>query len=170
MAPNIGEKDDIKVEHQQKAMLQQSNRLIDLLERWEEPDRARQEQKKNISISAVLQFRRAFTYMQRKYPFSTAFGRCDTRESCIESAQRVYEKLLLRTPDKEQLDFETIALTAMNDDGTLDEKKIKDLIKVFRPNRDGALPLLEFVKSVDNVYKSLRLLSATVANSGQIDQ
>lgn len=108
--------------------------------------------------------------MQRKYPFSSAFGPCNTRDSCIESAQKVYEKLLLRTPDKEVLNFETISLVAMNDDGSLNEAKVKDLIQVFRPDRDGSLTLLEFVKSVDNVYKSLRLLSATVQNSGTIDE
>lgn len=85
--------------------------------------------------------------MQRKYPFSSAFGPSDTRVSCIESAQKVYEKLLLRTPDQEELNFETIALIAKNSDGSLDERKIKELIKIFRPDRKGSLSLLEFVKS-----------------------
>lgn len=107
--------------------------------------------------------------MQRKYPFSTAFGPCDTREECVESAQAVYDKLLLRTPGKEVLNFETIALVATSADESVDEIKAKALIKVFRPARDGKLTKLEFVKSVDNVYRSLRLLTATVANSGMID-
>lgn len=85
--------------------------------------------------------------MQRKYPFSSAFGPSDTRKNCIESAQKVYEKLLLRTPEKEELNFETIALIAKNDDGSLNEGKVKELIKIFRPDRKGSLSLLEFVKS-----------------------
>ena len=85
--------------------------------------------------------------MQRKYPFSSAFGPSDTRKKCIDSAQRVYEKLLLRTPEKEELNFETIALIAKNDDGSLNESKVKELINIFRPDRKGSLSLLEFVKS-----------------------
>ena len=106
---------------------------------------------RGITISAVLQFRRALSYMQRKFPFSSAFGPCDTREACIDSAQVVYEKLLLRTPQREDLNFETLALVATRGDGYIDETKVKALIKVFRPARDGTLTMLEFVKSVDNV-------------------
>ena len=149
---------------------EKNDRLMDLLERWEEPDTNRPQQKNGVSISAILQFRRAISCMQRKYPFSIAFGSCDTREACIESAQKVYERLMLRNPERELLNFETIALIAKGPDGVMDERKVKDLIKVFRPDRDGNLSKLEFVKSIDNVYKALRLLTATVANSGQIDQ
>lgn len=77
---------------------------------------------------------------------------------------------MLRTPGREELDFETIALVATNNDGSVDEGKVMSLIKLFRPARNGKLTKLEFVKSVDNVYRSHRLLLATIANSGQIDQ
>ena len=126
--------------------------------------------KTRITVGAILQFRRALTYLQRKYPFSIAFGPCETRDACCESAQSVFDKLMFRTPGNETLDFETIALTATNVDGTVDEKKVMSLIQVFRPSRDGKLTKLDFVKSVDNVYRSYRLLLATIANSGQIDQ
>ena len=75
--------------------------------------------------------------------------KADTRENCIESAQRVYDRLLLRTPHRQQLPFETLALLAKNDDGTLDQDKAKELIRAFRPDRDGTLGKLEFVKSID---------------------
>lgn len=74
-------------------------------------------------------------------------------QMCVESAVKVYERLMLRTPEKEVLDFETIALMAKGGDGYVDEHKVKELIKVFRPDRDGKLSRVEFVKSVDNVYK-----------------
>ena len=86
------------------------------------------------------------------------------------SAQAVYDKLMLRSPGREELDFGTLALIATSPDGSIDEGKVMALIKVFRPARDGKLTKLEFVKSVDNVYRSYRLLLATIANSGQIDQ
>jgi small-conductance mechanosensitive channel len=77
---------------------------------------------------------------------------------------------MMRSPAREELSFATIALIATNPNGSVDEEKVKALIKVFRPARDGTMTKLDFVKSVDNVYRSYRLLLATIANSGQIDQ
>jgi hypothetical protein len=61
----------------------------------------------------------------------------DTRENTIQSSQEVYRRLKLRSPNEEMLKFETIALLAVQRDGTLDDTKLKDLIRLFRPNRDG---------------------------------
>jgi len=98
-----------------------------------------------------------------------SFGIADTREHCIESSQKVYKRLLLRQAKDEVLDFDTIALLATMDNGDIDEDKMKELIWIFRPERDGTLTMVDFVKSVDAVYKRLRLLSASIANAGQID-
>jgi hypothetical protein len=68
------------------------------------------------------------------------------------------------------MNFETIAVLAVHGDGTMDQEKLKDLIRLFRPDRDGNLSLLDFVKSVDAVYKELRLLRAAVRNSMKIDR
>lgn len=123
-------------------------------------------QEKKVTLGAVLQFRRALAFTKKKYPFSPAFGPADTRELCVESAQNVYNRLLLRRSDQyEDLNFETLAVLATDSRGTVDEYKLKDLIKVFRPDRDGKLTRLAFVKSIDVVYKRLRLLSANVHNS-----
>lgn len=94
----------------------------------------------------------------------------DSRERCIKSSQAVYDRLMLRTPDREVMPFETLALLAKDDKGGIDQTKAKELIKVFRPERDGSLGKLEFVKSIDVVYKQLRLLSANISNSSQIDK
>lgn len=126
-------------------------------------------QHKKITISGILQFRRALNIMQKPYPFSLAFGDAHTREACIESASQVYDRLLLRTPEKATLEFETIALLAKEMDGSIYDEKINQLIKVFRPGRDGKLTKLEFVKSIDEVYKELRLISAKCVNSMDID-
>jgi small-conductance mechanosensitive channel len=59
---------------------------------------------------------------------------------------------------------------ALKKDGAIDTERMKDLIKLFRPDRQGHLTLLDFVKSCDTVYKEMRLLRASIANSGQIDR
>jgi hypothetical protein len=46
--------------------------------------------------------------------------------------------LQLRSHEEKQK-FETIALIAVRRDGTLDETKLKDLVRLFRPDRDGSL-------------------------------
>jgi len=118
-----------------------------------------------------LRFRKAITFIQKSYPFSYAFGSAESRELCVENSQKVYERLMLRTPDAEVLQFETLALLALMDDGkTIDQQKAKDLVKLFRPDRDGNLTMLDFVRSIDTVYKEFRLLNASIVNSSQIDR
>lgn len=77
---------------------------------------------------------------------------------------------MLLNPDKHKLQFETISLSALREDGTMDEKKAKMLVKVFRPDRDGELSLIDWVKSVDKIYKNIRIFRAALQNSAQIDQ
>ena len=107
--------------------------------------------------------------MDQEYPFSLAYGPADTREDCVKSAQNVYTRLMIRTPDLDKLPFETISILAMDKDGVIDRDKMKSLIRLFRPDRDGSLSLLDFVKSCDTVYKSIRMLRASIVNSGQVD-
>lgn len=109
--------------------------------------------------------------MKRRYPFLPVFGRADTRDKCIRSAQRVYDRLMLRTPSMRKLPFSTIALLAKNnEDGRMDKQKLKELIRVFRPDRDGKISKLDFVKSVDTIYRDLRKLSLNIEDNVQIDK
>lgn len=78
--------------------------------------------------------------------------------------------MLLRNPDSQVLNFEVVALIAIDERGEFDEQKAKDLVKVFRPDREGSLSKLDFIKSVDAVYKEFRLLQASIENSSQIDK
>jgi len=117
----------------------------------------------------LLQFRRALACLHTPFPFSGSFGLADTRENTVESSQEVYYRLMLRTPQAEALSFEIIALLGVRRDGSLDQEKLKNLIRLFRPDRDGTLRILDFVKSIDAVYKELRMLRASVANSSKID-
>jgi hypothetical protein len=144
--------------------------MSELLDAWEEPETANEREERKISIGAVLQFRQALTFMRTRYPFLPAFGLADTREKCVDNASKVFDRLMLRTPDRAELPFDTLALLAKNDDDVLDQHKAKLLIKIFRPDRSGNLSKLDFVKSADTIYKSLRMLSANVNNSSQIDK
>jgi small-conductance mechanosensitive channel len=76
----------------------------------------------------------------------------------------------MRTPHRRDIPFETLALLAKDEHGGIDQEKAKELIRVFRPERDGFLGKLEFVKSVDTIYKELRLLTANISNSSQMDK
>jgi hypothetical protein len=128
-------------------------------------------QQESISISSVLQFRRALAHMDTDYPFSAAFGIADTREVCVTSAQDVYDRLLLKNQAlSSTLHFDTIAALALLRNGELDNDRIKELIRTFRPDRDGAISIVDFVRSVDGVYKELRMLRATVVSSSKIDK
>jgi len=116
------------------------------------------------------------TSLEKGFPFSYAFGPADSREACIDSAQRVYNRLMLRTPDEPVLQFmDIIAMIAVEEDvesdsgDIIDQVKAKDLVKLFRPDRQGRLTMLDFVRSTDAVYKELRLLQASIENSSQID-
>lgn len=84
------------------------------------------------------------------------------------SSQEIYARLLLRNDDAKSLDFNVIAFLCVLPDGSLDQQKLKDLIKIFRPGRDGKLLLLDFVKSIDEVYREIRMLRASVANSMKV--
>jgi small-conductance mechanosensitive channel len=75
-----------------------------------------------------------------------------------------------KTPNTAQkLPFETLSELAEGKDGELMRDKVKALIRLFRPDRKGFLTKLDFITSVDQVYRELRLYRANLSNSQQID-
>lgn len=122
----------------------------------------------NASIGAIIQFRQSLSFLSSSVPFSAAFGTATTRGECIVCSEAVYNRLMIGIPGAAVLTFDIIALLAIRKDGSLDEQKLKALIRLFRPDRDGNLSLLDFAKSVDSVYKELRLLRAAVLNSSKV--
>ena len=123
-----------------------------------------------MSIKGILQFKQTLAFMDLSYPFSRSFGLSDTREHCVQSAEDVYQCLLAGNPQCDTLQFETLTeVVKVHGAQELDDVKLKELVKVFRPERDGTLDKLGFVRSVDQVYKDLRLLRASIRNSSQID-
>lgn len=108
--------------------------------------------------------------MNDKFPFDQAFGIADTREHCFESAQRLYRRLVVCQSKGIVLHFDKIAAIALNSDGTMDEDKMRELVRLFRPNRKGVLSEVDFLKSIDSLYKEFRLLQASITNSGSMDR
>ena len=99
-------------------------------------------------MGTFLYFRRALEFIGEEYPFSQAFGSVRTRENCVTSAQIVFEGLIQGSAGP-FLEFEVLCLVAKDSEGNVDLATVKDLIRVFRPNRNGQLSKLDFVKSVD---------------------
>ena len=124
----------------------------------------------DIKISDIIQFRQSLSYLNTAFPFSVAFGPADNREKCIASTQNVFHRLTLNEENNTSLQFDTLALLAVQPDGSMDVAKLTDLVHLFHPDRDGNLTLLDFAKCVDSCYKELRLLRASVANSSRIDK
>ena len=60
--------------------------------------------------------------------------------------------------------------SAYNADDSFDERKAKELVKIFRPDKNDEISLLAFVQSCDSAYKKLRYLRASVGNSTLIDK
>ncbi|CAB9521546.1 Mechanosensitive ion channel protein [Seminavis robusta] len=149
----------------------QDSELYELLGEWEgAEDRLERKKRERITVGSILRFYKELTIMNRRYPFLPVFGRADTREKTIKSAQRLFDRLMLRTPTMKKLPFSTIAILAKDDDGIIDKSKLRELIRLFRPDRDGLLGKLDFVRSIDEIYKGMRRLSLNVEDSGQIDK
>lgn len=148
----------------------QKARITKILGAWEEPAIAEKNTRTRVSVRELLQFRRALDFLNTPYPFSGSFGLADKREAVVTSAQDVYDRLLLRSPDPSILNFDVIALLGVTKDGELNQNKLKDLVKLFRPDRDGTINCIDFVKSLDAIYREFRLLRASVANSSKIDR
>jgi len=69
------------------------------------------------------------------------------------------------------LRFQTLvlALKGKKHRKSIDPQKVKKLISMFRPARNGDITLLEFCKSIDTAYKGIRKLRASIANEGKMN-
>jgi hypothetical protein len=98
-------------------------------------------------LKDILEFRQTVDLMQTEYPFSKLFGRADSRDACTASSAKVYEKLVTsQDGESTNLKFATLAEIATNNNGQINQKKMKRLIDVFRPNKDKELSLLDFTR------------------------
>jgi len=144
--------------------------IHDKLDEWEEPIIAGQSPEDLLPpILEVLKFRKSVRKLEDPYPFTHFFGIANTRQSCIDSAILIYERLMLKTPEYRELPFDTIGSLAVDEDGILDESKAKRLVRLFRADKSGLISAIAFAQSVDNVYKKMRLLLASLKNSQRLD-
>ncbi|GAX10966.1 hypothetical protein FisN_2Lh496 [Fistulifera solaris] len=150
----------------------EKTRLNELLGFWEEPEKE-YSIGESIPISAVSQFECSLKVLKDRFMFGTPFGETTSRENLVINAQKLFQTL--RGLDEEgedtmEISFDVLALAAIDDHGDLDEVALKELIRILRPDRNGKLKLLDFVKSFDAVYKEAKLLSAGVRNCEKIDK
>lgn len=75
----------------------------------------------------------------------------------MKSAQTVYSRLMLDSPEAQVLHFDTIMTLAIDKHGKLQKDKARALIRLFRPDREGNLTLLDFVRSCDAVYRKVKV-------------
>lgn len=126
----------------------EKTRLNELLGFWEEPEKEFGIED-SISINAISQFRQSLQFVEDRFMFGIPFGDVSSRENMVINAQKLFQRLN-RLDDKEvnsvEISFDVLALAAVDDYGDLDEVMLKDLIRLLRPDRNGKLKLLEFVK------------------------
>ena len=124
-----------------------------------------------LSCFWTLLFKRqAISLMSDTYPFTQSFGPASTRAICVESASHLFNLLVSKTPHfGQRLPFETLSELAQDKDGELLRDKVKALVRLFRPDRKGFLTNVDFIRSIDSVYRELRLFRANLSNSQQID-
>jgi hypothetical protein len=142
---------------------------IEKLLDWEEPLTKQKLAWNDTTIRTILQFKETLNYMDTDHPLSVPFGKADTQKHCIESSEKVFNRLLTKTPESDKLKFETLLVVALNDDGTLDRGKVKSLKKLFRPTRNGDITLLDFIRACHDVYKRIKMFRAKTLNSAQLD-
>jgi hypothetical protein len=138
----------------------QSNRSLCISYMWQN----------DVSISDVLKFKRALSYMDEAYPFGEDFGPAANRNDCIKSACTVYNKLLNMAPQSPVLSFDVLQIMTINDDGEEDLSKKQALRRIFRPDARNQLTLLAFIQSCDSIYKRLCYLRASVGNLSVMDK
>jgi hypothetical protein len=122
--------------------------ITEMLEEQEDPPECQTHLPPDPTVPDVLCFRRALDCIDNEFPFTPLFGRARTREECCKSSQQVFERLM-KGSEQNTLGIQAICQIAVLPDGSLDRRKIRDLIQVFRPSRQGQISKMEFIQSTD---------------------
>lgn len=158
----------------------QNESIEELLGAWEDIDiDAASEIEREADLSSIIQFRASLSVLESATPYSPVFGEARTRSEVIKRSEELYFQLLKKQQflegqhnfeeDEPILRFHTIALTASKSSQYFDRRMCRNLVKLFRPARNGNISKLEFCKSIDNQYKELRKLRASIANEGRVN-
>ncbi len=94
----------------------------------------------------ILAFQRALNVLRSEFPFSAGFGLVDSRQSCLEASNAMFERLQSRQGSNYDFIFvkEIIAALSSNN-GTKDEFKKEELRNLLHPDKRGKLSRLDFV-------------------------
>jgi hypothetical protein len=85
--------------------------------------------------------------MTTEYPFSVQFGRVNSRDACAASAAIVYDRLVgSQSIESNNLKFSTLAIVASSSSGKVKREEMKNLVEIFRPNKDKELTLVDFIR------------------------
>ena len=125
--------------------------------------------KTTTSIKEILEFREHLNHIKGQFPLSKKFGKAGSRKQCMKSAVRLFKQLHLQNPTSPVINFKIIAIIAIDDNGGVDKEEVRSLIAIFRPDREGNINLLKFLQGCDSIYKDIKMLSATIINSTQMD-
>jgi hypothetical protein len=158
----------------------QNESIEELLGAWEDIDiDAASDVEREADLSSIIQFRASLSVLESTMPYSPVFGEAKNRSEVIKRSEVLYSQLLKKQKflegqhkfeeDEPILRFHTIALTALKSREYFDRKMCRNLVKLFRPARNGNISKLEFCKSIDNQYKELRKLRASIANEGRVN-
>jgi hypothetical protein len=85
------------------------------------------------------------------FQLGIAWGETTTRDRTIIGSQEVFGKLMKRSTDSNLLKFEVLAIIAKQSDGTLNYEKLRRIIRILRPDRDG--------KNLNYVSKNIMFLT-----------
>jgi len=72
-----------------------------------------------------------------------------TRAICVDSSEALFNRLVGNDPNATSLPFETLAEIAYDSKRGFVKPKIKALIKLFRPDRNGYMAKIDFLNSID---------------------
>jgi len=146
--------------------------VLVMLDDWDGTEEELEKEKEvpDVALNDIIYFRQAHLAMETDYPFSASFGIASTRRTCVNSAIRLYNKLLKLQNDGDVLRFATIAEVAMLNAKSADSQKMRHMLQVFRPDKDEVVTLVDFAGAVDNVYKKLTLLKRSIENAAAIDR
>jgi len=119
-----------------------------------------------VSWRDISVFQKAVLSMQTDFPFSEGYGVASSRRECLDSATKLHDRLLRKQQNDETLDIQTIALSVACDrSGNSDERKIRRILEVFQPDKDGKLSSEQFLGSIDAIYRGHTILLRSAANA-----
>jgi len=132
-----------------------------------------EEYNSDANTKHTIRFQNAVEYIDRfiDHELSPSFGKFNiTREDFVESSQIIFERLVSRTSTCQgEIGFQLISQVAKLSNGSTDVSKITMLLRMFRPSQQGRVSKSDFVSSIDKIYKTMRLLIASIDNFSRTD-